>query len=149
MSLSRVLGVVVLLAGGLAGCQSMPASPALPPLPAWQSPEGRGHAELGLIREMASGKALTPEQLLQRLAGVPRVLVGEQHDNPDHHALQLWLLRALEQQRPQGSLLLEMLEPAQQARVVAAKAERQRPRCLLRAPARWSRRALRAQAVTR
>jgi uncharacterized iron-regulated protein len=50
------------------------------------------------------------------------VLVGEQHDNPDHHALQLWLLRELAAQRPQGSLLMEMLNPDQQARVDAAQA---------------------------
>lgn len=42
------------------------------------------------------------------------MLVGEKHDNPDHHALQLWLLRALQSQRAQGSLLLEMLQPEQQ-----------------------------------
>jgi uncharacterized iron-regulated protein len=95
-------------------CQS---SPTLPPLPSWQSPEGREHAELGVIRDLNNGQALTPQQLVLRLAGATRVLVGEQHDNPDHHALQLWLLQALGDQRPQGSLLLEMLGPDQQGRV--------------------------------
>ena len=119
MSRSCVFGLVFLLAWGLGGCQSVssPPSPPLPPLPAWQSPDGHEHADLGRIREMASGKLLTPEQLVLRLAAVPRVLVGEQHDNPDHHALQYWLLQALSQQRTQGSLLLEMLEPVQQAKV--------------------------------
>jgi len=93
----------------LGGCQA-----SLPPMPAWQSSEGRTHAELGHIIDLASGQAISPEQLVQRLAGAPRVLVGEKHDNPDHHALQLWLLRALQGQRVQGSLLLEMLQPEQQ-----------------------------------
>lgn len=93
----------------LGGCQA-----SLPPLPAWQSSEGLTHAELGHIIDLASGQAISPEQLVQRLAGAPRVLVGEKHDNPDHHALQLWLLRALQGQRVQGSLLLEMLQPEQQ-----------------------------------
>jgi len=96
----------------LGGCQA-----SLPPLPAWQSSEGLTHAELGHIINLASGQAISPEQLVQRLAGTPRVLVGEKHDNPDHHALQLWLLRALQGQRVQGSLLLEMLQPEQQALV--------------------------------
>ncbi|MEX5504716.1 ChaN family lipoprotein [Pseudomonas putida] len=96
----------------LGGCQA-----SLPPLPPWQSSEGRTHAELGQIIDLASGQAISPEQLVQRLAGTPRVLVGEKHDNPDHHALQLWLLRALQGQRVQGSLLLEMLQPEQQALV--------------------------------
>ncbi|MNF52820.1 hypothetical protein D3C84_341800 [compost metagenome] len=101
--------------GLLAACQS------LPPLPEWQSPEGRDSAELGLILDLRSGERLTPEQLVDRLAPMARVLLGEQHDNPDHHALQLWLLQALEGRRQQGSLLLEMLEPVQQTRVDALR----------------------------
>ena len=96
----------------LGGCQA-----SLPPLPAWQSSEGRADAQLGHVVDLASGQVISPEQLVQRLAGTPRVLVGEKHDNPDHHALQLWLLRALQGRRVQGSLLLEMLQPEQQALV--------------------------------
>ncbi|MGE8370551.1 MAG: ChaN family lipoprotein [Pseudomonas putida] len=102
-------GFSLCLVLALGGCQA-----SLPPLPAWQGSEGRTHAELGHIIDLASGQAISPEQLVQRLAGAPRVLVGEKHDNPDHHALQLWLLRALQGQRVQGSLLLEMLQPEQQ-----------------------------------
>ncbi|WP_324711278.1 ChaN family lipoprotein [Pseudomonas citronellolis] len=102
----------------LAACQSLPSTP---PLPAWQSPEGRDSADLGVIRDLRSGQVLTPEQLLERLQGAPRVLVGEQHDNPDHHTLELWLVRALAQRREQGSVLLEMLNPNQQQRVTAAQ----------------------------
>lgn len=99
-------------------CQS---PPTLPPLPTWQSPEGREHVDLGMIRDLNSGQTLTPQQLVARLAGASRVLVGEQHDNPDHHALQLWLLQALADQRKQGSLLLEMLTPDQQTAVDAVQ----------------------------
>ncbi|WP_433770080.1 ChaN family lipoprotein [Pseudomonas putida] len=102
----------------LVACQSRDAFPP----PAAIAPEGREHAELGVIRELASGRTLTPQELVERLAIAPRVLVGEQHDNPDHHALQLWLLRELAKQRAQGSLLMEMLNPDQQARVDAAQA---------------------------
>lgn len=103
---------LVLVAALLSACQA-----SLPALPAWQSPEGLQHAELGQIVALRTGAQLTPAQLLERLAVAPKVLVGEQHDNPDHHALQLWLLRALAAQRPQGSLLLEMLTLDQQAKV--------------------------------
>ena len=91
----------------LAGCQSTP------PLPQWQAPAQREAAQTGQIIELASGRVLTPEQLLTQLRATPRLIVGEKHDNPDHHALQLWLLRAL----PERSLLLEMLEPVQQPAV--------------------------------
>ncbi|KXG82221.1 ChaN family lipoprotein [Pseudomonas mosselii] len=109
-----LLSICLVLA--LGGCQA-----SLPPAPAWQGTEGRANAQLGRIIDLSSGQALSPGQLVQRLADAPRVLVGEKHDNPDHHRLQLWLLRALESRRPQGSLLLEMLEPRQQALVDAQK----------------------------
>lgn len=121
---SRSFGILFLLAWGLAGCHAMAPLPALPQ---WQSPEGRDHVELGQIRETASGKLLTPAELVQRLSAAPRVLVGEQHDNPDHHALQLWLMQSLARQRPQGSLLLEMLEPVQQARVDSVRQQQPLP----------------------
>jgi uncharacterized iron-regulated protein len=122
---------LLLVVALLSACQA-----SLPALPAWQSPEGLQHAELGQIVELRTGARLTPEQLLERLAVAPKVLVGERHDNPDHHALQLWLLRALAAQRPQGSLLLEMLTPDQQAKVDqvrAAIASEQAPQDMLNA----------------
>jgi uncharacterized iron-regulated protein len=109
--------LLVFVALLLAGCQA-----SLPPLPAWQSPEGREHADLGQIVDLRTGQRLSPQQLIERLAPAPRVLVGEEHDNPDHHTLQLWLLQALEAQRAQGSLLLEMLTPDHQAQVDAVRA---------------------------
>jgi len=112
---------LLLAAALLSACQA-----SLPALPAWQSPEGLQHPELGQIVELRTGALLTPEQLLERLAAAPKVLVGERHDNPDHHALQLWLLRALAAQRPQGSLLLEMLTPDQQVKVDQVRAARLR-----------------------
>ncbi|MFJ3371924.1 ChaN family lipoprotein [Pseudomonas sp. NPDC086251] len=71
----------------------------------------------GEIRDLRSGQTLTPQQLVKRLQEPSRLIVGEQHDSRDHHALQLWLLQSLGEQRPQGSLLLEMLTPDQQLRV--------------------------------
>ncbi|MDF0730855.1 ChaN family lipoprotein [Pseudomonas entomophila] len=121
----------IVLALALLGCQARQAE--LPALPAWQSSEGRNDAMLGQIRELATGRTLTPAQLVQALATAPRVLVGEKHDNPDHHALERWLLQALQSQRPQGSLLLEMLQPEQQARVDALRGRAQWPEDLPKA----------------
>lgn len=59
----------------LGACQSQPV---LAPPPAWQSPQGHDHAELGQILDLHSGERLTPEQLVARLSKAPRVLVGEQ-----------------------------------------------------------------------
>ncbi|WP_339546102.1 ChaN family lipoprotein [Pseudomonas sp. RA_35y_Pfl2_P32] len=98
--MSRSLILLCLL---LAGCQSAVLT-------------GVGQPA-GEIVDLRSGQVLTVQALVERLAGAPRVVVGEQHDNPDHHQVQLWLLQALAQRRAQGSLLLEMLTAQQQAAV--------------------------------
>jgi len=71
----------------------------------------------GEIRDLRNGTQITPQELLTRLGKPARVIIGEQHDNADHHALQLWLLQNLGEERHQGSLMLEMLTPDQQSRV--------------------------------
>ncbi|MBB3242609.1 putative iron-regulated protein [Pseudomonas sp. Tn43] len=96
----RVMVILAVLI--LSACQHGPVPP--PPVS-------------GEILELRSGKSLTAHELLARLAKPSRLIVGEQHDNRDHHQVQLWLLQTLSEQRPQGSLLLEMLTPDQQGRV--------------------------------
>lgn len=88
-----------------------------------------------MIRNIESGQVLTARQLADRLAIAPYVLVGEQHGNPDHQALQLWLLQVLDDCRPQGSLLFEMLAPSQQASVDAARADIRAANCAVDLPA--------------
>ena len=105
--MGRILLLLCLL---LAACQS-------------GVPTGVGQPA-GEIVDLRSGQTLTAQALVERLAGAPRVIVGEQHDNPDHHQVQLWLLQALAQRRVQGSLLLEMLTAQQQAAVDQLRARR-------------------------
>jgi uncharacterized iron-regulated protein len=76
---------------------------------------------LGKITDLRSGESLSPEQLLSRLAAQPRVIVGEKHDNPYHHQIEQWLVENLPQRRPQGSVLMEMINPSQQAKVSQVK----------------------------
>lgn len=77
--------------------------------------------QLGEIVDLRSGQRLSAEQLLAQLAVAPRVIVGEQHDQLSHHQIEQWLLLQLQGQRPQGSVLLEMLNPDQQAKVDKVK----------------------------
>ena len=98
----RILLLAVLL---LSGCQHVTAPPPI-----------SEH-----ILDVHTGQALTAQQLAERLATAARVIVGEQHDNREHHQLQLWLLQDLSERRAQGSLLLEMLTPSQQSRVDAVR----------------------------
>lgn len=109
----------------ISGCQVH--RPALPELPTWQSSQGLEEPTLGQIQALPSGRVLAPDELVQALSDVPRILVGEKHDNPDHHALQRWLLQALQTARPQGSVVLEMLQPAQQPLIDKVQRQAQLP----------------------
>ena len=97
----------------LQGCQTTTQS-TLPALPAWQHTVTEQQQTVGTIIDTANGQAITTEQLLAALAQQQIVLIGEKHDNLDHHQLQLWLVQALAQYRTQGSVVLEMLNTTQQ-----------------------------------
>lgn len=78
-------------------------------------------APAGEIINLKTGQRLTALQLLEQLSASSRLIVGEKHDNPYHHQIELWLTRQLAGQRPQGAVLLEMLSPDQQKKVDSVK----------------------------
>jgi uncharacterized iron-regulated protein len=65
------------------------------PGPPWQSALGLEHPLAGRIWDVAAGRFIGAPALVERLLGARFVLLGEKHDNPDHHRLQAWVLRAL------------------------------------------------------
>ncbi|WP_313250711.1 ChaN family lipoprotein [Stenotrophomonas indicatrix] len=71
----------------------------------------------GKVIDLASGKELDQAAFVQRVAAAERVLLGERHDIDADHAAQRWLLQALQQQRPQGALVLEMIASDRQPRL--------------------------------
>ncbi|EMI5489109.1 ChaN family lipoprotein [Providencia stuartii] len=81
--------------------------------------------EQGQIVDLQSGQSITPQQLIERLSQSPRVIVGEKHDNLYHHQIEQWLSQEMHKMRPQGSVLLEMIKPDQQASVSEVKAQMQ------------------------
>ena len=91
----------VALAAGWLAC----AAPREP----WVSEHGRGHPLTGRVREVATGRFLEPEALFDRLARADFVLLGERHDNPDHHRLQARTLDALVARGRRPALAFEML----------------------------------------
>ncbi|WP_426814548.1 ChaN family lipoprotein [Klebsiella sp. WOUb02] len=73
------------------------------------------------IVDTASGSTLTPAQLIAGIRDAPIVIVGEEHTNVRHHQIEQWLLKNLNQSRPQGSVLLEMIDISQQDAVNRVK----------------------------
>jgi uncharacterized iron-regulated protein len=69
----------------LAGCSAT----------SWKSPLGQNHPLTGRIWDVSSEQFIDRETLVRRLARTDFVLLGERHDNPDHHMLQAEVLRSL------------------------------------------------------
>lgn len=111
----------------LPGCASTPSRSAQPPAatlsksaaPAisepWQTRLDVEHPLVGKIWDVKAQAFVTEAALGERVAKARFVLVGERHDNSDHHRLQARVLEKLLGAGRHPALVLEMLEPAQQA----------------------------------
>jgi len=56
---------------------------------------GRNHPLTGRIWDVSSARFIDRQSLVTRLARADFLLLGERHDNPDHHLLQAEVLRSL------------------------------------------------------
>ena len=92
----------------------------------WQAPIGREHPLTGRIWEVAAGRFIDEHSLMDRLVDVRFVVTGESHNNPDHHQLQLRILKAMFGNGRRLALGLEIFSTDDQAaldRLVAVDAE--------------------------
>jgi uncharacterized iron-regulated protein len=76
---------------------------------AWRSPFGRDHPLSGRIWDVSAAEFIDARALMGRLARADFILLGEQHDNPDHHLLQARILKALVDAGRRPVLAFEML----------------------------------------
>src|SRR6476660_8354642 len=61
----------------------------------WKSTFGRHHPLSGRIWDVSSARFIDRQSLISRLARADFLLLGERHDNLDHHLLQAEVLRSL------------------------------------------------------
>jgi uncharacterized iron-regulated protein len=61
----------------------------------WKSTFGRNHPLTGRIWDVSRARFIDRQSLVNRLARADFLLLGERHDNPDHHLLQAEVLRSL------------------------------------------------------
>ncbi|MGD9536054.1 MAG: ChaN family lipoprotein [Alphaproteobacteria bacterium] len=96
---------------------------AEPTVPAWQSPHLRDHPLVG--RFYAPGDASFPNEAaaLDRLGAAKYVLLGETHDNPDHHRLQAHVIRALVERGRHPAVAFEMMVSTQRGALARHLAE--------------------------
>lgn len=96
---------------GVAGCAN--TAPRTWPL-RWQVQGNAQHPLTGRIWHPASQSWVTPAQLRAAVAKARFLLLGETHDNPDHHRLQAQLLRTFVAAGRRPVVAFEMLNLDQQ-----------------------------------
>lgn len=127
-------GAGVLLALGIspaltacAGGGQGAVTTGLPGLPERSAPLRRDHPLAGRLWLTAERRESTAAELAQRLAAARWCLLGETHDNPDHHRLQAWCLAVIaaaarQAGRPRPGVAWEMIDEAQAPALTAALA---------------------------
>lgn len=85
----------------------------------WQSKLDVDHPLVGVIWDVAARRSVGEAELAARVRAADIVLVGETHDNPDHHQLQAVLLRAFAGAHDAPAVVFEMLDHEQQQAVDA------------------------------
>lgn len=80
----------------------------------WASPLYQEHPLAGRIYDVRLGKFVDEAALGRELIHTRYVLLGEQHDNADHHRLQASLVRAMTLKHRKPVLAFEMLDVTQQ-----------------------------------
>lgn len=84
----------------------------------WSAALGRDHQLVGRLWDVRAARFMGEGTLACRLAASRFVLLGEKHDNPDHHRLQARLARAVYEAGRRPALALEMITPAQHAALI-------------------------------
>jgi uncharacterized iron-regulated protein len=94
-------------------CIGIAVAGPMPPVPAAVAPLAREHPLAGRIVQLSDGAEVTPQRLAEIAASRAFILLGEKHDNPDHHRLQAWLIEALVASGRRPTVAMEMLDADQ------------------------------------
>jgi uncharacterized iron-regulated protein len=89
----------------------------------WLSTLDRAHPLVGKVWDVKAQAFVVASLVVPRLASSKLVLLGERHDNPDHHRLQGVVISQLVKAGRTPTVVLEMLEVEQQPAVDAYLAE--------------------------
>lgn len=76
---------------------------------------GTDHPLAGRIWDPKSKRMLSPDDLVERMLAAGILILGETHDNPDHHALQAWIVRRITAAGRRPVTALEMVDTDHQA----------------------------------
>ncbi len=120
--------------------KTLPKTVGKPPVADWASPYQRTHPLAGRLWQPASRKFVEPAALIAAMAKAEFVLLGEKHDNADHHRLQAWVTRAALAQGRRLAVAFEMFTTDHAAMIAKHLATAPRDAAGLGPATKWSKR---------
>ncbi|MDH3241109.1 MAG: ChaN family lipoprotein [Alphaproteobacteria bacterium] len=115
-----IAGLALLLVlATAAACSWKPPLPAPLPVPPWQSTQLRDHPLTGRVWLPGDDEFITPAELFAQAARSRYLLLGERHDNADHHRIQAWMTAARIGRGARPALVMEMFRQDQQPAIDA------------------------------
>ena len=106
---------IILLVAVITGCNSIKSSNSAE----WESQLYLAHPLVGKIWSSAEGEFVDQARVFAAAEASRYTLLGEKHDNPDHHRLQQSVMDFLIQQSKAGSIAFEMMNAEAQSRLDA------------------------------
>lgn len=112
----RLLAGLCVVVSVVGGCAKAPDSrpPTTPASSVWLTHLDEQNPLVGKIWDVRANQLVDEAGLVKRLTAARFVLLGERHDNPDHHRLQAKLIGDLLSAGRKPVVVLEMLEVEQQ-----------------------------------
>jgi uncharacterized iron-regulated protein len=115
---------LVLHLASVGGCaRSAPPSGGPRPEGGWRAPEDREHPLVGRIWDGRRRAYVDADEVWRTLRSARIVLLGEKHDNPDHHRLQAAALRAMVAGGRRPAVAFEMFDSEQQPAIDRYRAD--------------------------
>jgi uncharacterized iron-regulated protein len=128
----KSLSLSALLASAIGGCATRAAEPVTPgPSPAsvpparleiaaWTTHHGADQGLVGHLYDPRQHRMVSREEAEARVRKASVLVVGEKHDNPDHHRIEAELIAVATEGR-KGSLVVEMIARDKQAALTGAE----------------------------
>ena len=128
---SLVFVIVLLCAATVTRADHAPGAP-------WVSEYETGHPLAGRIWRPAERRFVAPAAVVAALTTARFVLLGEKHDNADHHRIQAWLVAEMFAAGGRPAVAFEMFTSGQQAALDAHLAARPRDAAGIGAALGWA-----------
>lgn len=136
----RLAALLFLVLGACTAGETEKPADAQPRFDPWVSDRGQGHPLAGRIWRPANGAFVDAERLLSELSKAYFVILGETHDNPDHHRIQAWAVEGILARGRRPALAFEMFTSDQAGELRAQIAREPRDAAGLGPALGWDRR---------